>query len=361
LLYYRLTRPFYRRWAGLILIGALLGFALGLLLYFGSIAPTYSILDAERSRITAEASALIDELKGAEVSSDRRLGVLSDYVALNEQRIALETELARLDATRLPLILLGGVLTIAFGAVALGVAYWLEYRDVTFRSVRQIESALEIGVLCALPTIRGTPPAELYSELAQKLNAIEGGKLTLIVTSADADEGKSLTLHHLAPAFAENGRRTLVIDADLRTPAQHKLFKLSNREGLANLVYAYSPAAPEMIAALVDAYIKPVSDTISVLTTGPLPANPHDLIGLAKFPDALQSLRRAFDVILIDTPAILATPDALPLLREADGVLFIVDSRRTRRRQAEAALRLIRQSGGRVFGVVLNRAKAAMS
>ncbi len=369
LLRYRLTRLFFRKWAGLIVIGLLVGLVAGLALYFSSTAPTRPVLETERAEIVRQSHTLIDALKGEQVSPDQKIDLLTEYVRLNERRLGIEQEIDLLDTERPLFILLAIILTILGGLLAIYAAYYLEYRDVTFRSTRQIEQALELNVLGITPPIRGDPPgeklirqaatfAEPYNALAQRLIDMESGKLCIMLTSGDIDEGKSLMVSNLALAFAGMGRSTLVIDADLRTPTQHKLFKLSNREGLANLVYAWSPTAPEMMPSLVEAYGKPVEEQLAVLTTGPLPANSHDLIGLAKFPEALHNLRRAFDVILIDTPAILPTPDALPLLREVDGVLFIIDSRRTRRRQAESALRLIRQSGGRIFGAVLNRAKA---
>lgn len=344
-------------------MGLIPGLLVGFVLYFSSAVPTRPELETERVEIARQSHTLIDALKGEQVSRDQKIDILTAYMTLNERRIFLDQEIALLDDERPPLILFSVFLTVMGVVLALFITYTLEYRDITFRSVRQIEQTLELGVLAALPAIRGNPPGEklirqpVYTELAQRLSDIDGGKLCLLLTSADVDEGKSLTVANLALAFAGMGRSTLVIDADLRTPTQHKLFKLSNREGLANLVYAYSPAAPEMMPSLFEAYGKPIEEHLAALTTGPLPANPHDLIGLAKFPDALHGLRNLFDVVLIDTPAILAMPDALPLLREVDGVLFIIDSRRTHRRQAEGALRLIRQSGGRIFGAVLNRAK----
>lgn len=369
LLRYRLNRPFFQKWAVVILLGAIPGLLVGIALYFNSGAPMRPTLENERAEIARQVHTVIDALKGEQVSPEQKIDLLTQYMTLNERRLGVENEIDLLDAERPPLLLFG-VLLMAVGSVAATyLAYTLEYRDVTFRNTRQIEQMLELSVLAALPALRGNPSGEKliqpgsnaaasYESLARRLSEIEGGKLGLLVTSADTDEGKSLTASNLALAFARLGRPTLVIDADLRTPTLHKLFKLSNREGLANLIYAFSPTMPEMLDSLLEAYAKPIEANLTALTTGPLPANPHDLIGLAKFADALHSLRHAFDVVIIDTPSILNTPDALPLLREVDGVLFVVDSRRTHRRQAESALRLIRQSGGRIFGAVLNRSKA---
>jgi capsular exopolysaccharide synthesis family protein len=228
---------------------------------------------------------------------------------------------------------------------------------------------LEAPVLSSLAAIRGVttqkPPVRLwehstanYQSLATRVMPGDDTEHNIIlITSTSSGEGKSLTTFQLAGAIAAFGKTVLVVDADLRTPTLHKIAALSNREGVANIVINYAVAMEDAIDPLVEAYVKaiPTVHGVYALTSGPIPAQPADILGLAKLPLLLKALSRKFDVVLIDGPAALEGGDLLPLIRVVDGIVFIIDARRTRRRAAKQALRLIHQEQGQLLGIVLNR------
>ncbi len=172
---------------------------------------------------------------------------------------------------------------------------------------------------------------------------------TLLVTSAIPEAGKSLTVANLATVMAQSGSRTVVVDADLRRPAQHKIFRLPNLQG-------YTTVIAKGLNILSVLHKGPV-DHLSVLTSGPLPPNPADLLESTTCVELLQTLRQHFDWVLVDAPPVLGLADAAILGRQMDGVLYVIKSGFKSRRADQKALQLLRQTGSRVIGVVLNQVK----
>lgn len=364
----RLTPRFFGKWWPLMGVAATLAGVVGLALY-SSIWPPVSAREVtyqeELSANERQLDSTVAQLRqSAELPVEQRLDLLTDYVRYSEGSRALERLIAAQTAAHVSPALISGVGVLAGLLIGLVIAYQLEYNDAPLRTARQVEKALELQILAALPSIRGVPGkltveagryTESYQTLASRLTDSDGRPIrSLLITSPDSAEGKSLTAANLALAFAGIGRRVLIIDANLRTPAQHKLFRLSNREGLVNLVTAYTPGNP--LEPLIETYIKD-ADGLAILTTGPLPARPQEVIDQDRFSRLISDLIPFFEVILIDAPSVLPFPDALPILRAVDGVLVVIDARRTRRRRAIQTVRLIRGEGGRLSGVAFNRAR----
>jgi len=193
-----------------------------------------------------------------------------------------------------------------------------------------------------------SPVAEAYRALRTNIqfSSLDTPVRTLLVTSAGSDEGKSTTLANLAVVMAESGTRVLAVDCDLRRASLHTLFDLDNSKGLTSV---FLPDGAEPL---------PVQDTavpnLQVLTSGPLPPNPSELLGSRVMTRVLERLREAAEIVLFDAPPVVAVTDAALLAPRVDGVLLVVDAGSTRRDVARRARAQLEKVNARLLGVVLN-------
>jgi Mrp family chromosome partitioning ATPase len=191
---------------------------------------------------------------------------------------------------------------------------------------------------------------------------------TLVVTSAAPGEGKTLTSANLSVTFAHDGLRVLLIDCDVRRPRQHGLFQVPRSPGLMELLtpsYNGSDAAESLTfnpsAGRIDSG-RPLTDVIrptnvrglSLLTCGALPTNASNLLSGVRMRVLLQELAKSFDLVILDTPPVLATADAGILASLADGVLLVVRAGQTDRVAAKRAHQQLVNVGARIVGTVLN-------
>jgi capsular exopolysaccharide synthesis family protein len=169
------------------------------------------------------------------------------------------------------------------------------------------------------------------------------------ITSTGVDDGKSLVAANLAVTMAQAEQRVILVDGDLRRPALHTLFGLSNENGLTSMLFA-SEGTPA-----------PLQDTgipgLQLLASGPLPPRPADILGSRRMGEILQSLRAAADVVIIDTPPILAVSDAVVLAPRVDGVMLVLQAGKTRREHAKQARTILEKAKANIVGVVLNGAE----
>jgi capsular exopolysaccharide synthesis family protein len=176
-------------------------------------------------------------------------------------------------------------------------------------------------------------------------------KKVLVVTSPNPSEGKSTLATNVAAAFAEIGRKTLVIDADMRRPRVHAMFGLPNDQGLAQIL---SGEVPMDGTGLFLALHQTSLVGLTVLPSGTAGEEAGSLVHSARFPDLLALLRPYFDVILIDTPPMLQLADARAVASHADGIVLVIRSGQTTREAAIAAQRRLEHDGLPIVGVVLN-------
>jgi capsular exopolysaccharide synthesis family protein len=169
---------------------------------------------------------------------------------------------------------------------------------------------------------------------------------TLVVTSARPHEGKTTTAANLAGSFSQQGLRVLLIDADLRNPRLHHVFSVERDPGLASVLAGQT--------ALEDAVRPTALWGLRLMTAGRNPSSPAELLSDPYFRVMLNELRDSFDLIILDTPPVLAAADTAILAAEADAVLMVVRAGQTDRGAAEEALQQIEFVGGRVIGAVLN-------
>ncbi len=173
------------------------------------------------------------------------------------------------------------------------------------------------------------------------------GHKTLAIVGVNAGEGASYLAANLAVVFSQLGERTLLIDADLRSPRQHSIFNLGNRQGLSDmLVGRASHAAVVRIPAFVD---------LSVLTAGTVPPNPAELLSRATLQILLEDFAGRYDVILIDTPPAGMNADALTVAARAAGAMLVLRQNHTRLTAAAAHRAQMSGAGAELVGTVLNQ------
>ncbi len=191
--------------------------------------------------------------------------------------------------------------------------------------------------------------AEAYRALRTTLLLSQPGSppRTLLVTSSVPEEGKSTTTYNLAACFATLGTRVLALDADLRKPSLHKLMKLTNHQGLSNLLTS-SLSPSEVIRK------DPQIENLSLLTSGPIPPNPAELLGSAAFSDLLVHLEGQYDLLVIDSPPTMMVADSAIMSKSVDGVLVVLRSGKTTRAALERATQNLQRNRANIVGFVLN-------
>ncbi len=194
-----------------------------------------------------------------------------------------------------------------------------------------------------------SPASEAYRTLRTNLSfySLDDPLRTLVVTSPTANEGKSGTAANLAVTMAQGGRRTILVDCDLRRPSLHTLFGLDNAAGLTTMLLDESQEAP----------LQPVGvDNLWLLPGGPQPPNPADLLGSRQMERVLEGLLQRADMLLIDAPPVLGFSDAVILGARADGVLLVLRAGKTRREDAEQAKAQLERANARIVGATLTDA-----
>ncbi len=193
-----------------------------------------------------------------------------------------------------------------------------------------------------------SPIAEAYRTLRTNIqfSKTDGELKTIMFTSSGPGEGKSTTTANTAVALAQSGKKVILLDCDLRKPVQHKIFGKKNR-GLTNILV-------EEIEA--DHFIQETQiDNLRVLTSGPIPPNPSELLGSAKMQELINYLKTQADYVIIDAPPVIAVTDASVLASRVDGVTLVVNSGSVRPEMAQKAKELLIKANGHLLGVILNR------
>jgi len=192
--------------------------------------------------------------------------------------------------------------------------------------------------------------AEAYRTLRTNIqfSSIDRDIRTLLVTSPDANEGKTTILANLAIMFTESGRRVIVVDCDLRRPRLHALFELQESPGMTTMVLDESAEAPLQATMIPHLWL---------LASGPLPPNPSELLASERMVRIIARLADQADMVLFDSPPVGAVSDAAVLATRVDGVLLVVDAGRTRRDVARQAKEQLDRVGARLLGTVLNNVK----
>lgn len=200
-----------------------------------------------------------------------------------------------------------------------------------------------------------SPIAEQFRTIRTNIqfSSVDKELQTIIVTSSGPGEGKSTNTANLAVVFAQQGKRVLLIDADLRKPTVHYTFRTENHVGLSNVLTRQ--------LTLEEAVSTTAQEKLWVLSSGPIPPNPSELLGSKNMQVLLEQAKEEYDVIVIDSPPVLAVTDAQILANLADGVVLVVSSGKTERDSAKKAKELLESAQAKILGVVLNNKKAEES
>lgn len=249
-------------------------------------------------------------------------------------------------------------------AIAIGAAFLIEYVDDTLKTPEDVTRSLNLSNLGAIAKIWGddlsdrlitvkyprASHSEAYRAIRTNIQVVSLDKplKTLLVTSANPREGKSVTAANLAVVMALSGQRVLLVDADMRRPNQHNIHQLSNDFGIVNALL--NPGA------VLDTFVQSTdTENLWVLTTGPIPPNPAELLDSRHMTNLISQLKDKYDLVIFDTPPVLPRIDATILARAVDGVVLVVNAGLTRRDAANRAKATLAHAGGRILGVVLNR------
>ncbi len=285
-----------------------------------------------------------------------------------------------------PQRLLGVAMALAISlAFGICLAIFLDYIDNTVRSTADVERMLGLPALATIPSVGGlsrrrlfrnssnsakegglvrpellisTEPrstlAEAYKQLRTSILLSTAGRApkTLLITSAKPGEGKTTTAVNTAISLSQTGARVLLIDADLRRPMIHNVFNVSNPAGLSTVLSR--DVNEQDILALIE--LQPESG-LHLLTSGPIPPNPAELLGSSQMKQLLQTLASHFDHLIIDSPPITSVTDGVLLASLVDGVILVVHGGQSTRELVRRTRQLLRGVGARIVGVVLNNVK----
>lgn len=193
-----------------------------------------------------------------------------------------------------------------------------------------------------------SPISEQYRTVRTNLQfaSVDTELKTMLVTSASPSEGKSVTAANVAVSFAQQGKKVLLIDADLRKPTIHYTFRVDNISGLSN--YLVGDQTLEQTATPTDI------SNLSVIPCGPIPPNPSELLGSKAMKKLIEEASASYDMVIFDTPPVLAVTDSQILSNTVDGVLLVIRSKSTEYEAAKKAKALLEQAKGKILGVVLN-------
>ncbi|PKO17339.1 MAG: protein tyrosine kinase, partial [Chloroflexi bacterium HGW-Chloroflexi-1] len=209
--------------------------------------------------------------------------------------------------------------------IAVGAVFLIEYLDDTIKTPDDVARVSGLSTLGAIARLKET-----------------GGTRQL-------SEGKSTTAANLAVVMAQTGQRVVLVDTDLRRPVMHKVFGAANNTGLTSALLNGDQV-------VLDGHLQGTEvENLSLLTSGPIPPNPSELLGSHRMARLVEKLVGQADLVIFDSPPVLAVTDAAVMGRQVDGVLLVVDAGQTREQVVAQAAAELQKTGANLLGVVLNR------
>ena len=260
-----------------------------------------------------------------------------------------------------------GLLLGLMGGLAL--AFVIEYMDDSIKFPDEVERFTGLPLIGVIPRVnvsKGSPEtqatrdprsalAEAYRSLrtALQFSTSKGAPRTIVVTSCTKNEGKTTTAMSLAVALSQMGKRVLLVDGDMRNPTLHRMFNTDHSTGLSNILS--SDVDPITVTRKTD------FPNLYLITGGPLPPNPAELLAGPAMQKLLDPSSSHFDHILIDAPPILGIADSIILCNHVDATLFVIESAKTRKAAIRNAIRRLRQAGRAPLGAILTKLGSEMT
>ena len=317
---------------------------------------------------TPEQQVRLDVLESRLVSLRATYAALlqnATTVAANRVSV-IDPAVAPLEASS-PRVLLNTILAGILGLLlAVGLVFLLERVDDRVKSADEVEQATgvpNLGTVLRMPGAADrepfyrmatllyprSPAAEAFRTIRTNIEfaSIDKPFQTIVVTSAAPGEGKTVTASNLAVAFAQSGRRTILVDADLRRPTVHDMFSLSNTVGLTDLVHSDATTVADVL--------RPTDNpNLWVVTAGTVPPNPAELLGSGRMAVILDRLRDVAEIIVFDTAPVGAVTDAAVLAGRSDATVLVVQPMRTTERVVRRGREALAKVNATVIGTVLN-------
>lgn len=313
-----------------------------------------------------------DEIERVKEQLKTALTQLSTFAQYKDQEGYRLKQIApiRVDRSRTRPIKIVGMFSM-MGVVAIFVLlYYREWSDISIRTLADVRSLVQSPILGAVPTFRtqlaktpdtsrmeselfyyhhpGSREAEAFRSIRTTLYAAlgESDDRLLQISSPEPGDGKSTTAANLAIAMAQSGKRVLLIDADLRRPTLHRLFKLHSDIGLVDVLSGDVDAATAAQQTAVD--------ELRVLVAGTPPGNPAEVLSSTQLGRTLHDLRSEYDYVLVDTPPILAVSDPCIVSPHCDGMLLVIRADKNKRPAVRRTQEILAAHGVRLYGVVVN-------
>ena len=253
--------------------------------------------------------------------------------------------------------------TVVGALLVAGLAFVIEYLDDTIKDPLSMEQELDLSTLGFVPTftykdIKETlimvtqprsPIAEAYRQVRTNIQYVGVSRdlKKLLITSPNSGEGKTVTSANLAIALAQAGNRVILVDADMRRPHLHRLFGYTNICGLTNLLLGANEETSCLQITMVP--------NLRLLTSGPMPPNPAELLGSARMAEVATWLTEQADFVIFDSPPVLAVTDSVLLSQMVDATLLVVKGGKTAFQALAVASRRIADVNGHIAGVLLNQ------
>lgn len=264
---------------------------------------------------------------------------------------------------------------IIFMVAGIGVAFAIimifYVFDNTIKSEEEIEKYVHLTSLGSIP-INQDKTQEIVSRqkaksyVAECINTIRTNILymnsaknaqTILITSCTPREGKSWVSANIATAFAETDQKVLLIDSDMRKGRAHKIFKVSNQDGLSNYLYALTGDSKKDIK-LGKNYIQETKiPNLHILTNGVLPPNPSELLESGKMKELLNNLKKVYDIIIVDAPPCKLVTDSIILSTIVDSTILVANSEKTKMKDFDEVRKSIQMVDGEIIGAILNKKK----
>jgi capsular exopolysaccharide synthesis family protein len=261
--------------------------------------------------------------------------------------------------------LIYSVLGLVVGLIGgIGLAFLVENLDPRLHSSEQIQAVTGLPLLGEIPTAKRRDSTKLlldkipYSDVFRRIRvkilslSKDAALQTILITSAEPDEGKSTVLANLACSLAQSGQRIVVVDADMYCPTINTFFDLPNEPGLSNVL--------EQDITLTDVLQKTHYSGIEVLTSGTQNSNSAELLGTEQMVALLDQLKKQFDFVLVDTPAFLGIVDTIVLAPYMDGVVVVARSGSVKETELQITCQQSDSVNAKLIGIIVNRSQSAV-